>query len=90
MGLWAGAFPSTSYAWWGYSQDLSLYLSSTTTYNSGPSYFRCRSGIPTTGSIETLVWCDGYSFSAQFVTIERVATNSRLVLQEVRVWRGGK
>lgn len=90
VSLWAGAYGGGN-SHWIFSQGLSLYLSATTTYKSGASFYLCRSGITTTGSIQTPVWCDGYSgFSAEYVTLERIGTNTRLVLQEVRVWRGGE
>ena len=70
VSVWGGATSSTGNTYIGYSRGLSLYVSATTTYSSGSTFYLCRAGFDTTQGVEMLVWCDGYSgFSAQYVSV---------------------
>lgn len=68
---------------------MAVYLSATTTYASGANTYNCTSGggIYPYQDVEYSLWCSGYGFAAQYVTMERVG---QLAVQELRVWRGGE
>lgn len=77
----------------GFSDNLAVWLSSGAgaVYNAGGASYKCVDRLALIYGIAGNVWCDGYSgFSARYVTVVRNVANSRVSLQELRVWRGGE
>lgn len=70
------------------STNIVAWLSPSTNFSQG---YQCGNQVTPVQGVETLVRCGGYAsgFTASYVTIVRMVPNSKLVIQELRVWRAG-